>query len=271
MRHVVSKPSSSLKRRIKAQGHTGTLVKKPAAIASPKASVAIVDERRLKQAKDIPKSHLVSHFGAVGTSSEYQLPVTSKSSLVQLPSVLPTQPNTSDMLQHALEKASSHRHPAPKRTARHSRLLKIGGLSTAALSVLVLLGFAVSNNLPGAQLHIASNKAGFAASLPSYKASGYRLGSVESGPGVVAINYQSNSDDRKYVLTEKTSSWDSAALLDSFVKTTGQQYQTIESAGRTIYIYGQHDATWVSGGIWYQVHTEGALSDRQLIDLASSL
>ena len=270
MRSAVKKPSDSLKRHVKAQSHTGALVKQPAIAAKP--SVARLDEKRLKVAKRIPKSELVSHFGAASQTSSFQ-PVYNQPAPQPISFPKPAvsgPPTTADILQHALEQANSHRQAAPKRP-RRNRLGRISGLSAAAMGLTLLAGFAVSHNLTGAKLQVASAKAGFAASLPGYQPAGYSVGELHYSPGVVAINYQSNSDQRHYTLTEKQSSWDSEALQDLFVASNGQSYQKVEAGGRTIFIYGQHDATWVSGGIWYQVHTDGALSDRQLIDLALSL
>jgi hypothetical protein len=72
-------------------------------------------------------------------------------------------------------------------------------------------------------------------------------------------------------LTEKTSAWNSATLRDNFVASNAKTYQTVETGGRTIYLYGQNQASWVNGGIWYQVQSNGALSNHQLVELATSL
>jgi hypothetical protein len=272
MRSAVKKPSGSFKRHVKAQSNTGALIKQPSAAVIAKASINRVDEKRLKSAEKIPKSKLVKHFNEQGAATYQPLVATTITSEPFVPPVVaPTTNTTEDVLQRALERASSHRESQPKRHSKNNKLARVSGVSLATLSFVLLAGLAIQNNLPGAKLHLASSQAGFAASLPSYKPAGYSLQGIESGPGVVAIHYQSNSDERTYTLTEKDSAWDSTSLRDQFVASTGQSYNTIESGGRTIFIYGQHDATWVSGGVWYQVHTAGALSDRQLIDLASSL
>jgi hypothetical protein len=69
MRSAVKKPSGSLKRHIKAQTHTGTLAKQPIAEVIAKSSIHRVDEKRMKLAKRVPKSKLVTHFNDLGAAS----------------------------------------------------------------------------------------------------------------------------------------------------------------------------------------------------------
>jgi len=60
-------------------------------------------------------------------------------------------------------------------------------------------------------------------------------------------------------------------LLSNFITPSYPQHQTVQASGLTIYLYNDHSATWVNGGIWYVVQSDGSLNDRQLIDLATSL
>src|SRR5262249_3371 len=148
--------------------------------------------------------------------------------------------------------ATSHEElPPPKSRPTHAkRNLSIGA---AVVVSSLLFGLIVTQNLSSVRLQIASAKAGFSASLPGYKPAGYRLWHLDYSQGVVAAQFQSNSDDRHYSLTQQRSAWDSSTLRDSFVATRDPDYQTIMSGGRTIYLYGQGDATWVNGGVWYIV------------------
>ena len=87
----------------------------------------------------------------------------------------------------------------------------------------------------------------------------------------MAAQFHSNSDGRGYTITQKRSSLDSGSLRDGFVAPTDAHYQEAEAGGLTIYLYGNRNATWVNGGIWYVVQANGSFSDRQLIELATSL
>lgn len=139
-------------------------------------------------------------------------------------------------------------------------------------AVLAVVGLFASQNVSGWRVQMASSKAGFSAALPSYHPAGFRLGELNANTGVVAFNYISNSDqDRQIAVTEKSSTWSNQQLLTDFVQVNSQQHQTIYDNGQTYYLYDGHSITWVSGGIWYQVHSQDALGQQQLLKLANSL
>lgn len=283
VRTSVKRPAGSLKSRTKVQAPAaGTLAKATSAALVPKPSASRIDEQRLKLAKHIPKSKLVSRFGTPQAHAAAPLvastitPVATQ--FISRPAVPPSKKTqtTADILQRALEHANSHTQPAvhSKRLSRRSRRSKqITGISAIAISMTLLIVLAGPPSLTHVKLKMASAKAGFSASLPDYQPAGYSLAHLNYSLGTVAIQYQSNSDNRAYAITEKTSSWDSQGLRDSFVAPQDTHYQAVQSAGRTVYIYGDNasNATWVSNGIWYQVEGNGSLSSRQLVSLASSI
>jgi hypothetical protein len=273
MRRAVSKPARPVKPRFKAHGHTDALIKKPAAELSVKPSVNRLDTQRLKYAKRVPKSKLVRKF-APGLPTTYVAPAMVRPMAFPMPpealvdSAPPVSHGTEAILERALAAATSHqqpRHKAPRRKASH-----ITGVSVASLVAIAIVAV-VLNGAASLRLHNASSKAGFAIGVPGYKPAGFHMEHLQYSAGIAALNFKGNVDDRSFTVTEKPSNWDSTALRDNFVAAQGQIYQTAQSGGRTIYLYGQHSATWVSGGLWYQVQAADALSDRQLIDLASSL
>jgi hypothetical protein len=279
MRRSVSKPPAKQRSHIKAQGQIDMLTKRVSVALAPKLSASEIDSQRLKHAHVIPKSRFISrHTASV-------LPVSTLSpapvALPQIPTTAPRQAprstvrskTTADLLQHAIEQATSHQQPAPRIKRAKRRSSRIMSVSTLALLSLALFGFVLHQNMPNIKLDLASSRAGFAASLPTDQPAGYSLNGLTASTGQVAMNYHSNSgDDRAYSITEKASSWDSATLRDSFVNSASNNtYQTIDTAGRTLYLYGQRDITWVNGGIWYQVHSANALSNQQLINIATSL
>lgn len=284
MRQAVKKPDPSLKRHLKVQGHTDTLAQPPLAIVAPAHSVQQLDAKRLQKASQVAKSRLISHFlpPAASTASrpaalapaqshpEASLPVAVKALAGQDHSAkLGKRPKTTaDILARAIEQATSHEELPPPRHSRAKRNVAIGGV--VGLSVL-LLGVIVTQNLSNVRLQMASARAGFSASLPDYHPAGYSLGQLDYSDGVVAANFHSNSDGQLYSITQKRSAWDSATLLNTFVAPADPNYQTTEAAGRTIYIYGDANATWVNGGVWYVIQSNGSLNDRQLVDLATSL
>jgi hypothetical protein len=278
MRHSVKKPSPTPRKHSKAQGHTTAVTTPTGSKPLVKQSINRVDDNLLLKAKRFPQSKLIQHFSQVTSDSNKFAAISPPAPLSTSP-VSPNRPaqaqrkapskpqTTAELLDHALRHATSHEqkdHAKPKK----KRGLKIA--STAAL-LLVVLGVVISQQIPNVKLHMASAAAGFHASLPDYKPAGYRLSRMDSNSGVVATTFQSNSDQRQYTLTQKTSNWDSQALLDNFVAGHDKKYKVVEAAGRTVYIYGDHNATWVNAGIWYIVQSDGSLTNKQLSDLASSL
>jgi hypothetical protein len=118
---------------------------------------------------------------------------------------------------------------------------------------------------------MASAKAGFSVSRPGYLPAGYSLADLKYAQGAAALSFHSNSDDRRYTLSQHTSSWDSQALAGTFVSRQDPSYQTVQSGGRTIFVYGNGNATWVSDGVWYVLQSDGSLSRQDLISLAASI
>lgn len=289
MRQAVKKPGSSLKRQHKAQGDTDALALRQLRKVIVKPSISRLDEQRLRHAEQIPKSSMISRFPSITSDAFSSEPSPAKSAAAapvakanlapgrDLPP-RPVQPakkprTTADILERAIEQATSHLEPPPPRQKyrRHDRLKRNTGIGASiGLSVLVL-GVIVAQNLNSVRLQMASSKAGFNVSLPNYHPAGYGLGQLNYSQGVAAAQFRSSSDNSQYTITQKSSSWDSSALLDNFVSPSYAQYQTISAKGLTIYIYGAKNATWVNGGVWYVIQSNGSLSDRQLIDLATSL
>lgn len=276
MRQAVRKPAAN-KKQLRVQIQAADLAAEAlAAVKSPKSAQQI-DTRRLQQAKRVPRSRLISHFSAATAQpalSAYVPPAeplqaVSLRAARPAPSKARRPQTTSELLDLALQSASSHKaQPLPaKRRRRRGRLAAAGTVAT----LLLVAGMASYSQLPAAKLQTASAKAGFSASLPSYKPAGYSLQSLNSGPGTVASRFHSNSDDRNYTVTQRQSSWSSDQLRDDFVRSIDPYYQSVQSGERTIYLYGEGNASWVSDGIWYIVQSHGSLTDRQLLDLAGSL
>lgn len=293
MRHVVKKPAASLKRHVKAQTPTDILAKAPSVAVLPKFSFHTVDPDRLQRAKRIAKSRLIRRFAPMesitylGSSSSAAAPFVPPVAKSVRPAAAP-QPTTTgasmDIFQKALVRATSHEQPAVHTTKRAAKAAKrahstrksrIGrrvlNTTATALAILLVAGFIGYQNKANITMRVASAHAGFHASLPGYKPSGFAIGKFSYGTGVVAVNFHSNSDNRAFTVTQKASNWDSETLLDNYVATTADNYQALQSGGRTIYMYGNNNATWVGNGVWYQVTDDGSLSTNQVLQLAQSM
>lgn len=279
MRRALAKPTPSLKRQTKLATANPKKSKVSVANLHRKSSAAVVDERKLQHAQAITKHDLIKRYAFPVTSvkSRPQLsPVAAQAVLASQQSAngLAKQPSM-DLFEKALARADGHLQQPPKasrsnlsRAKKRQRSLNI---ATAAVACLLLIAFVAFQNVPNVKLQYASNRAGFHAALPGYKPAGFSVGKLSYQAGAVSVSFKSNSDSRAFAITQKPSAWDSQTLREDFVSVLGQQYHTASAGGRTIYLYGQNNATWVNDGVWYQVKTAGSLTERQLMQLASSM
>lgn len=167
------------------------------------------------------------------------------------------------------ETGSNKTHHKVRKSGRKSKLFVV---SSATLAIAVFVGFFAYQNAPSAAFRLAAKRAGVRASLPGYKPSGYAMkGPLQSAPGQITIRFKSNSDERSFTVTQRSSNWNSESLLDNYVATNRRNYQTVSDKGKTVYIYDDSNATWVDGGIWYQIESDSNLSSDQLLNIAASM
>nr|ALS90253.1 protein of unknown function (DUF4367) [uncultured bacterium] len=82
---------------------------------------------------------------------------------------------------------------------------------------------------------------------------------------------QFRSGDNSYWITQEASDWNSSTLLDQSAEKRGAPTRTIQSKGRTIYIYNDSAATWVNGGVRYEISGNSSLDAGELVSLATSM
>jgi hypothetical protein len=263
-----------------------------------KATVQIMDailpthlaQERFDRSKAIAKSRLISRFNDIADQSKlvkkiavlavrvepiaeithHHVPVMNQPPILSKPiDIFATAMNDATSHTQKHKQSSKHLNKAARKLGVSSKVLAV---SSSVLLVSLLVGFYAYQNAPNAAFRVAAAQAGIRASLPGYKPSGFAMkGPVQTAPGEISVRYQSNADDRSYTLSQKTSSWDSAALLENYVATSRRDYQIMHEAGRTVYIYNHSSATWVDGGIWYQIEGDSSLSSDQLLHIASSM
>lgn len=290
MRTVVKKPTAT---KIHAKTSATTPLVSNERNTHPEALVEAVKPGRVLRANAISQSSLISKFGAKAASIKTevlpvrQAPSHATAAVPHSSQKMPTTQQSSTVapqrarepFQSALENATSHQQPKLKKVRTHHkiaqklhvspRIVSAAGFTIVALAV---GGFFAYQNLPELTMKIAATRAGLRASLPSYQPSGFSLaGPIQYAPGQVTINYKSHSDKRQFNVVQKNSSWNSETLLENFVTTTNQPYQTYQANGRTIYIYDGTKATWVDGGVWYSIDGEASLNSDQLLRIAGSL
>lgn len=273
-------------------------VKKPAAKPAPKAAPVVlkkpsprlsVDPKRLSKSQAISKSNLISRFGA--PASQPPKPVKSKTAALPVKSE-PKKPVAEiighqlgnlampavDKFQQAIDSATSHKQAPAKKPTRRQKLSKklrvspkVINTAAASLAVILLAGFIAYQNVPNFSMRIAATRSGVNGNFPAYRPAGFDMdGPIKYQPGQIVLSFKSNSDGRSFNVTQNASQLNSQSLLESYVAVGKRAYQTFQSNGKTIYIY-DNNATWVDGGIWYQVEGNSALNSDQLLRIASSL
>lgn len=140
-------------------------------------------------------------------------------------------------------------------------------------SALVLAGYVTYLNLPNISLRVAANRAGLDAQTPGYTPPGYSFkGPTAYGPGQITLAFNSNSDEGYINVTQRRTPWDSATMLEEYVKPkTGDLFSTSIQNGLTIYVYKSNQAAWVSNGILYTIEGNSNLNPEQVLKIASSL
>lgn len=282
MRRAVRKPATNLKPAIKTQSPAEIMATPVTAIAA-KRSVNKIDPARRHRAKTIPRSHAVQKFTLQPPRPQPHTPTPQ----IFQPTTTAARPAThraapqpahdvaaqNNLMQHrakpdifeaAIARANSHEQ-APPAHRKHHRKHRTASILAGVAAVLIMSGFLAYLNMPNIELKIASMHAGFSASMPSYSPTGYELADIENRRGTITLSFRSG--DRSYHLTQQPSNWTSQTLQDDIIASAGSK--AIESKGRTIYIY-DGSASWLSGGVRYDLTGNAPLDEQEIADIAAS-
>lgn len=266
MRRAVHKPDTKIKPAIKPQAPAEVMAK-PISTVALKHSVSQVDPARKHRANQTPKSGAVRRFApevirpqlaaAASAPRHHQLAETTHHTKATH--------SKPDIFEAAIARASSHEQPKfhhPKR-GKHRRTVSV---LVGLLSLLLLGGLLGYLNLNTIKLKVASARAGFSAQMPTYQPTGYVLGAVTTQSGNVSLNFRSG--EKHYQLSQQPTNWNSQTLGDDIIASAGAK--TIESQGRIIYIY-DNTASWVSGGVRYDLTGNAELDEDDIAAIAASM
>ncbi len=283
--HRKPQPSKTLIRRAVSK----PIIESPTPEQTNEIKARTPENLRLTRAQAVKKSRVISRFGNLSqpdpipqkvTPLAVKQPPEHKRTVAPHTSVVAEKHVESAAEKHfnkALANAHAHEHHASKkskkRIAHKLGLGKRGArFASATLAVLLLVGFFAYQNIPNISMRIAASKAGFSAQMPTHTPAGFGVsGPVQYGPGYVSVNFASRSDEQTFTVSQRVSSWNSEALADNFLSKNDKQYQAYEDKGRTIYVYDGNNATWVNGGIWYQIEGTNSLKNDELISIANSM
>lgn len=254
-----------------------------------------VSAQRLNRAQHVHMSRLISRFGApIKNVSVRTEPIAVRPAPLELPASPIYEANVRrqasrqthhtqrhDPVRSGLQAATSHtqHHVEHRKVRLHHKIAHKFGVhhrvvsgGAAVFLVLIIGSYVAYQNVPNFAMKVAAARAGVNASIPGYKPSGFAMaGPVKYEPGKVTLAFQSGQDERNFNVTQQTSNWNSETLRTAFVEPLDQPFQTYLDNGRTIFIYGSSNATWVDGGVWYQIEGNANLNSDQLIRIASSL
>jgi hypothetical protein len=232
-----------------------------------------------KFSKDISAvKPVINHNLKVKQPENHQKLATSNKSIVEQSNL------QKQVFQHSISNQTTHRNdavniekkvttPVHKKVAHTvARKRYMTGLVAACFAFLLLGGFIAYQRIPQLAVKVAARQAGFNAKVPSAIPSGFSFKSpVKAEKDSLTIAYNSNTDSRNFVVTQKPTTWTSESLLSSFLVNSKRQYQTYYDKGLTVFVYDTSNATWVDKGIWYTIETDGSLSSEQILSIASSI
>ena len=171
----------------------------------------------------------------------------------------------------AVEKDNAKKAKAEKKAKLHFGIGRVVLALSCAAAVVFAIVYFVGTNMPDISMRVAAMQTGINASYPGYVPREFSLSDIGSEEGKVTLNFRSG-DNKTFSLAEESSSWDSNALLNNYVKPTyGEDYSIVREQGLTIYMNGSN-AAWVNGGVVYKLSASpDTLTKKQIRSIAVSL
>lgn len=145
-------------------------------------------------------------------------------------------------------------------------VLAIACLSTAVFAIVYFVNLTSTDM----SLGVAAMQSGIEAVYPSYIPRGFTLSDVTSSSGQIVMRFKSDTGD--FSVTEESSSWDSNALLNNYIRVQyGNDYTVVREQGLTIYMGSDWEA-WVNGKILFKLYVNsGELTKKQMKTIATEL
>ncbi len=175
-----------------------------------------------------------------------------------------------EAITEALQRAATPQK-APRRAKKpKSRIGRWLQVASVGLAIMLIGGYFTYLGMPNISTRIAAIQSGINAKYPGYRPSGYALsGPITFKSGEVRMKFAYADGGQSYTITQQKSSLNSAALKETLTA-DGGDVQTTTADGLTIYSTDR-TASWVNGGVLYQITLGGALSNEQVTKIATSL
>ena len=258
-RNILNAPDKSVKRTL----IVSTPAERYVFSSNPEAPLQTSDQN--VRAMSISKNESIKHFSKTSLVIEQKPQV---QTIRPAEIIAPPKSRIDELVDRVLEKQTNPTQIDPIKSKARSKLFQVS-LVTVPVLVMGLFVYGAAN-ITKIQLKVASTTTGFATKVPSYKPAGYSLNQMSYKTGIFASEFN-NKKAGSYIITQKSTSWDNHALQSNYLAVLSSHYSQIHIGYKTVFLYGNGNATWVQNGIWYQVNTDGALSESQLINIANSL
>jgi len=280
VRAAVQRPAPSMRKQASPKG---VLRRSMPSLITVKSSVQAVDETRLARAHSTSRSPLIAHHAHL-TKAAVQpivtplavqpIPVKPEG---EVPNTAPApqpsnKPDTpTDIFEHALANASHYADLGAHRAKRKQQARRrVTSLAAGLLALLVIAGFATYQNTPGLQFKVASLRAGISTGMPNFEAAGFAYNGVHAANGQLTIGFDNVSGN--YQLTQTNTNLSDSDMIASISPADSHPtYQTLYTAGTTVYRLDSTSATWVANGKWYTIHGNGTLTDPQVESLVHNI
>ncbi len=175
-----------------------------------------------------------------------------------------------EAITEALQRATAPQK-APRRAKKSkSRVGRWLQVTSVGLAIMLIGGYFTYLGMPNISTRIAAIQSGINAKYPGYRPTGYALsGPITFKSGEVRMKFAYADGGQSYTITQQKSSLNSAALKETLTA-DGGDVQTTTAGGLTIYSTDR-TASWINGGVLYQITLGGALSSEQVTKIATSL
>jgi hypothetical protein len=250
----------------------------------PKLSVSQIHPARAHAAAHTPKSPAVSKYSKPLDFTQPKTQQLQNSAPQAIAAHKPsekTQAPHAAYFQKAIEQANNHasidkspkRSPGNKINTLFKRHRSVFGVAASITLVVAIGGFVAFANMSKLELEVANMRAGIEASLPTYEPAGYtKDGPVSYQAGSVTISFKNTTaNSQKYSVSQQESDLNSSTLQDEVLAGGTKPRQIVQQNGNTIYLYGDSDAAWVSGGILYKITGDANLSTNEILLIADSV
>jgi hypothetical protein len=199
----------------------------------------------------------------------------SPSTAIQTPAKKAPQSKKEKVINHQLAQSAAQKIPktVESRWKNLQKRLRLNppAIVTGSIVVLVIASAICYLTIPALSLFVAAKSAGVDATYPGFVPDGYHFdGPVTYRDGDVTMQFKANGSATTFTIDQRSSYWDSGAVLDNYVLARSANYLTYSQSGITIYTFGSQ-AAWVNGGVLHTIDGSAPLTSDQILHIAGSM